>query len=175
DLSGLEISQSHFQNLQLTASKMPRLKLSHNAFQQSEIVLHHSQHIHISGNLFDAQSRIQSDSTSHFSYIGYNVYPAAENQIWLSAGNPWSSTGRKEYSPGYLPENTSPDLLASMLSAMGPTGMPAGPFRYKPETKETVSISGPWIHSVTDTTVNLEWASSSRTDNPEQDSGPSLS
>lgn len=144
-------------------SSSSSLRLTHNIVS-SPVGVRDSSGMFLSGNLYATPSLLTIDSTAAILYSDYNSYPAASD-CWTINGSPYSIQQIQEqgfdlYSiiqaatlelshTGVTPENTVPFLT------VGPLGTSIG--HYLPWQEENIRLVGPFVHSVTDTTLNLEW------------------
>ena len=116
------------------------------------------------GNLYAASPALRTDTPKAVEYSSYNSYPRAA-QCWEVSGSAMGLSDlhkrqRDLYSIVRVPEQTESDRLATLQNAWvfggrGPLGTAVGPHReWRPLTLRLV---GPFVHSVTDTTANVEW------------------
>lgn len=140
------------------------LRLTH-ALVRSTLLISDSEQIFLAGNVFSsATPTLSIDDTSAILYSDYNSYPA-NTECWIADDQGLTierlrQLGFEHYSitqavklqlspTGVTISNSVPFLAA------GPLGTTIG--NYFPWQEEQIHIAGPFLHSVTDSTVNLEW------------------
>ncbi|HWL54336.1 MAG TPA: chondroitinase-B domain-containing protein [Chthoniobacteraceae bacterium] len=120
--------------------------------------------VFLQGNLFDNRSSpaVVCDASSIL-YSDYNSYHDGEN-AWSAAG---SKTGLKALqathdvysqclSPQFVEEKAGPRLANAVLFAAG-GGLGTGIGIHQERKEAALNVFGPVVHSVSDTTANLEW------------------
>ncbi|TVS20127.1 MAG: hypothetical protein EA424_05550 [Planctomycetaceae bacterium] len=178
-------SHIHFHNCRffgeansLTATNTDHLRVTHGEFTrftEAAIDLQESNHVFLSGNLFDNAHGpgVRSDSPDAILYSDYNSYGSADH-VWQVAERSWALQDLQRLRPK-LTDRHSQQLTPQYSSAAnqpilqnpgsfatgGPMGRPLGV--YLPHVRyagNQVHVDGPMVHSVTATTANLEWWSS---------------
>ena len=120
--------------------------------------------VDLRGNLFAASPAVRTDELDAVEYSSYNSYSSAE-ACWEAGGNPRSRSELRErqhdlHSRVIVPELSKTDDAVRLENAYafvgrGPLGTAIGPYReWRPQTTRLI---GPFVHSVTDTTANVEW------------------
>ncbi len=129
--------------------------------------------VFLRGNLFDnrAGPALRTDSADSILYSDYNAYYSA-SPVWIVGGADWSlervRDGHDTHSQVLRRSAAAGDALRLELAAAGPLGRPAGV--HVPEqtlswtAAESFQLVGPFVHSVSDTTANLEWWTTGPTD-----------
>ncbi len=143
----------------LTIRNSTNFRLSHNLIMPT-VSISQSTAGFLSGNHFGGSPGLQIDDVATLTYSDYNAYAAA-NRSWDENGKiiPLSSIpdNNERYSQSAA-LNTAPDgwpINCQSLAATGPLGKPIG--LNFPNKKRQLQFAGPFIHSVTTDTANLEW------------------
>lgn len=164
----------------LSAASSNGLRAEQCAFPSAgapAIVLSQSTGAHLQGNLYATTSvpAVSTDTDAAIAYSDYNGYTAAA-AVWSVAGNERSlqqvqQSGMERYSSVVEPDYDHaqfPPLLrnAADVAARGPQHRPLGPYRYNgfeangDSEDQTLTVTNPQLHSVTDVTVDIEWLTS---------------
>lgn len=167
-----------FQAGALVAEGLAGLRVRHCLFNGSPVTLERSKGVHLAGNAyFTGQGpAIIADRYSEVVYSDYNQYPN-DRDCWLVAGAPMGFSARGERYSQVAPARAESPVAslaelydAPVVAAAGPRGTAIGPHSFATEASEDVALGGPWIHSVTATTANIEWAVAGPTHDPDNDS-----
>ena len=120
--------------------------------------------VDLRGNLYAAAPAVRTDKLETVECSSYNSYPRAA-PCWKVGDRAISLSDlhgqqRDVHSIVLVPKLTESDGVATLGNAWafggrGPLGTAVGPYReWRPLTMQLV---GPFVHSVTDTTANVEW------------------
>lgn len=140
------------EQVSLVATSVEHLKITHcefTGFEKAALQLKETSQVWISGNRFANRNApaIQADLAESIFYSDYNSYSKAD-QIWKIKGAilPLSAVKRQQefYSTVEMGEYSP-----------GPHGTPAG--FYRPNQPVFLRATPPEMHSVSDTTANIEW------------------
>ncbi len=144
-------------------------------FADASITLESTENVHLAGNVFTstAAPAVVVDAQTAIRYSDYNCYANAD-ETWMVAGKPraFDELGERYSRLEAVVVKRGDDgrLLSpqtASIAAAGPLGTAMGLHDFKVEDDDSVRVVGPWIHSITDTTVNIEWGTSAPTHNPE--------
>ncbi len=151
------------------------LRVTHSVFSgfnKSALDIQNSNNIFLSGNIFDNihSPAVVADGGSFIVYSDYNSYANAGN-AWSVDGHlrdlASSSGGHDAYSIVARPEFVAAGDMSLANSdafvARGPHASSIG-LHNEFAGQATLRLAGPFVHSVTATTVNLEWWASGPTD-----------
>ena len=122
------------------------------------------ENVDLRGNLYAAAPAVQTDGLGAIEHSSYNSYPEAE-VCWEAGGDPFSLSQLRArqhdlYSRVIVPKLSQTDGAVALENAhsfggRGPLGTAIGPYReWRPREARLI---GPFVHSVTDTTANVEW------------------
>ncbi len=147
----------------LRVSSVRDLRILHGVFAQP-LSLAGCEGAFLSGNIFAATPGIEVHAPGEVAYSNYNSYADAGNCWKTSAGTqnlPTLQKGEREtQSISAEPElNFTDGVLRvgrqGMMNGRGPWGTAIG--LYFEGTPHKIRTEGPFVHSVSDTTANLEW------------------
>ena len=122
------------------------------------------ENVDLRGNLYAAAPAIRADKREAVRCSSYNSYANAE-VCWEAGGQPLSLAELREgqhdlHSRVIAPKLSETDGVVELGNAYafggrGPLGTAIGPYReWRPQEARLI---GPFVHSVTDTTANVEW------------------
>jgi len=126
--------------------------------------LHECRDIDLRGNLYAASPGVRVDDLQAVAYSSYNGYPRAA-RCWDVGGKAFSLSDlhaqyRDVHSKVLAPQLTQTGHTLALANpwafgGRGPLGTAIGPYRkWHPKS---VRLIGPFVHSVTGTTANVEW------------------
>jgi len=155
----------------LNASNVNGLRVTHSLFAEAELQLEESSGVYLGGNIFanDHGPAVALQGENEILYSDYNSYEDAA-QCWLIGDATRSLDDLRNrhdlYSivlkPELAVEKSGPELAnPDIFAGRGPAGTSLG--MHREYEKEEPSVVGPFIHSVTDTTANIEWWTSGPT------------
>lgn len=154
----------------LEADAVVGLRVTHCAFSgfgSAAISLSGSERAHLSGNLFENQDgvAVRTDALDGAPYADYNAYrePGAAWEVGdrtLALDELGGGLGRHaqaipadfDATPGVASLHHRPPF-----AALGPMGMPFGPYRGEPRREKLRLTREPAVHSLSATTANIEW------------------
>ena len=120
--------------------------------------------VDLRGNLYATPPGVRLDRLAGIQYSGYNSYPQAD-AVWEVAGGRVSLDELRKsrhdvHSRIVTPRLEQANGAASLANAYdfvgrGPLGTALGPWR--PWQPQSVRLIGPFAHSTTDSTANVEW------------------
>ena len=153
----------------LNAESVKGLRLTHALFEGVPVNLKNSSGVYLSGNLYANAGKpaVQLDADEAILYSDYNSYKDAA-ACWQVAGAAWSFADLQKqhdrYSlvidPQLSREAGAPVLKnAAQFEGRGPDSTSLGTYR-ELETSQ-LRLTGPFLHSVGETTANIEWWTSS--------------
>lgn len=151
----------------VAADGVENLRITHSLFADAPIRLSGAEGVFLASNVFanEAGPVLAADRLEALAYSDYNVYGDAM-RAWQVGNRVFSledlRPGHEAHSveaDGLLAEGASPPRLheAWRFENAGLQGKPAGPHPRHRVESETLEIHGPFVHSVSDTTANLEW------------------
>ena len=141
------------------------LRVTHAVFAGVPLELKNTTGIYLSGNIYankDAPA-IRLDAASSVLYSDYNCYQDS-NKCWLADNAvisfPDLQKKHDRYSqtavPELVTENGIPCLAnAHLFAGRGPLGTSQG--IYSEFEQSNLRLAGPFVHSVSETTANIEW------------------
>lgn len=138
----------------LRARGVDQMRLTRTVFTKGKLELIQSKELHLTGNIFESGGASEAaavvlDNDSTVLYSDYNVYEA-EKGIWSSAGRTLDFAELQTKHDRY--SRLMEGLSSVALLTRGPYGISR-----QGRTKSESKLIGPFIHSVTDTTANIEW------------------
>lgn len=151
------------------------LRVTHCIFADAPLELVRTTGLYLAGNVFafSGAPALEMDGKSLVRYADYNLY---------RSGTPgWSVAGVVQALNAVQPQHerharVADPVLASAdgrlqladpaaFAGAGPHGTTPGPFCFRVAgTTDTLRLVGPWVHSVSDTTANIEWGTSGPSD-----------
>ncbi len=164
----------------LEANRVNKLKITHSVFKDVPLQLSRTQNASLIGNLYanSGGPAVVVDAEDAVLYSDYNSYQDA-SRCWRIGGGGWSCSRtsatlplaglqpqQDQYSSVLKPEFTtaqdgSPHLAnADLFKSLGPHSTTLGIHYDYQVTAEAISLVGPFVHSVQDSTANIEWWSS---------------
>lgn len=152
----------------LSASAVKQLKVTHaefTGFKEAALKLDKCADVWLSGNLYDNRTALAViiDAASAVRYSDYNSYASAD-QAWRIGGNKVPldvlQGTQDKYSTVRTPEYEVENGVArlqnrGLFDAGGPLGTGTG--YYRPNEAVVMHATKPELHSVSDTTANIEW------------------
>jgi len=154
----------------LNADQVETLKVTHSIFVRVPLELKNSSGVHLSGNIYAnvGKPTVRLDAVGAIRYSDYNSYrdPA---QCWEVNGAIWSFADMQQahdrYSrtlePKFTVEKSVPRLKNdSPFQSVGPGSTALGIHHEYDVAAKTMDLVGPFLHSASDTTANIEWWSS---------------
>ena len=154
----------------LNANAVTNLKVTQCVFDNVPINVGKSSGLFLSGNLYAnaGEPAVVFDAADAALYSDYNNYQDAA-QAWEVGGKTWSVADLKGRHDRYS-RTTTPELVAEegvprlgngdAFTGRGPASTALGVhYAYDP-APEALELAGPFLHSTSDTTANIEWWSS---------------
>ena len=154
----------------LAAQRAAQLKVTHSLFAGVPLDLKQTAHVTLAGNIFAGVGKVavRLDAPGTVGYSDYNNYQDAA-QCWEIAR---ASRSLQELQPSY--ERHSHTLAPELgfekgvprlrnegrFRSLGPHSTALGLHHEYAVAAESLSIVGPFLHSTSDTSANLEWWSS---------------
>lgn len=151
----------------LTAEKVEDLKVTHSVFVKTPLRATKSKGLTLSGNVYanEGSPSVRLDTADAIRYSDYNGYQDASNS-WEVNGATWPFVELQQHHDRYS-QVVTPKLtlekevpivtgVASLKSA-GPGSTGLGIYHAFDVTPKTLDMVGPFLHSVSDTTANIEW------------------
>ena len=154
----------------LTAERAANLKVTHSVFAGVPLDLTKTTNATLTGNIFASVGKVavRLDAPGAMRYSDYNNYQDAA-QCWEVAR---ARRSLKELQPSYerYSHTLAPELGVekgvprlrnqSRFRSLGPHSTALGLHDDYEVAAESLSIVGPFLHSTSDTTANIEWWSS---------------
>jgi len=151
----------------LNAEKVEGLKITHSVFANVSLNLTQSGAVTLSGNIYANAGKpaVRLDAARAIRYSDYNNYQDRA-QCWQVGGATWSFADLQKqhdrYSQAVMSELTVekgvPRLANSMrFQTTGPNSTALGIHHEYDVTTKTLGLVGPFLHSASDTTANIEW------------------
>jgi len=155
----------------LSADKVEGLKITHSLFPNMGLQAEHSSGIYLSGNIYVNRGpdtpAVRLDNASAILYSDYNSYQT-EAQCWEVEGTIWSFADLQQrhdrYSKTLIPrlaitKQNGPPILwkDARFASAGPHSKAMGIHHEYQAEPEELALVGPFVHSVSDTTANIEW------------------
>jgi hypothetical protein len=151
----------------LSADQVEDLKITHSVFVRVPLHLRKSTAVTLSGNLYANAGKpaVRLDDAGAIRYSDYNNYgrPA---QSWEVNGATWSFDDVQQrhdrYSQTLAPEFTTekgvPRLANDIaMKSLGPRSTALGIHHEHDVTPKKLALVGPFLHSTSDTTADIEW------------------
>lgn len=166
-----------FTNGSLTARGLEALRITHCLFTDAPLVIAESEGVHLASNLYahDNAPAVRLDAATQLKYSDYNLY--ADEAHCMTVGDEIRAFRDLDERHSQVADVTM-DASANgvpraaelgWFTAAGLHGTSPGPHSFRTHTSDVVRLVGPWVQSVTDTTANIEWATSGPTHNPNSD------
>lgn len=154
----------------LSVDRSETVDIRHSVFVSVPLRLRRSTQATLSGNLFDNTDdpALHLDRIEALRYADYNVY-ADGAAAWrvgrrshaLDALQPAFERHARVVKPEFSGGETPPRLRnAAAFANAGPHSKPAGVHLPYADADDALTLQGPFLHSVSDTTANFEWWSS---------------
>ncbi len=151
----------------LVAKNVEALEVSHALFVNAALHTMNSKGLILSGNIYANEGRpaVHLDTAAAIRYSDYNGYREME-ECWQIAGATGSFADLQQlhdrYSqvvaPKLIVERGVPRMVSvPSIRSMGPSSTALGIYHAYDVTPKTLDLVGPFIHSVSDTTANIEW------------------
>lgn len=155
----------------LQAVNSSGMRVTHSVFSGAEdvaIAAEGAEALFLQANLFTDKdvAALGLSAPTAVLYSDYNAYANPE-LVWRVGGKMLTldqvqHLGSARYASALVPEVKRVDGLLVVANAAayrvaGPFARPSGHLYYAVEEVETLTVIGPEIHSITDTTVNIEW------------------
>jgi parallel beta-helix repeat protein len=154
----------------LNADRVENLTVTHSVFARVPLELKNSSGVHLSGNIYApvGTPSVRLDAVGTLRYSDYNSY-RDPSQCWEVNGALWSFTDLQQAHDGYsrtlVPkfavEKGVPRLVNDHpFQSVGPGSTDLGIHHEYELAAKTMDLVGPFLHSTSDTTANIEWWSS---------------
>jgi len=149
----------------VSVAEVKGLKITHGLFAGPPLRLEKSHDVYLSGNIYANATgpAVVLEGDNDILYSDYNSYEDAA-QCWMAEDEPQSLSEIQEYHDRYSqvlkPEIATsagaPELAnAATFAGRGPLGTSLG--NYQEYDVPVTHLAGPFLHSVSDTTANVEW------------------
>ena len=151
----------------LNPDGVKNLKVTHCVFAGLPLNVKNSSGLFLSGNLYGnaGQPALTVDAEAAILYSDYNNYANAA-QSWEVNGKTWSFADLQQRHDRYS-QILSPDLVAEgdvprlgnedTFKCRGPHSKTVGVHHAYDPAPKPLRLVGPFLHSVSDTTANIEW------------------
>ena len=151
----------------LKADNVAGLKVTHNVFANVPLQAAKGETVTLSGNVFanEGKPAVVLDSDAGVLYSDYNNYQDAPS-CWEVHGATWSFADLQKRHDRYS-QTTMPKLVSvkgvpcvgngSALNNRGPRGTALGIHHAYNAAPPPLRLVGPFLHSVSDKTANIEW------------------
>ena len=152
----------------LNADKVNDLKIKHSVFAGAQLLLTETEAVTLTGNIYANADKpaVRLDSAGAIRYSDYNNYQDTAHS-WVVDGAAWSFADVQQrhhdrYSqtlePEFIVAHGVPRLLnESPFKSTGPNSTALGIHQEYDPAPETLSLVGPFLHSTSDTSANIEW------------------
>jgi len=151
----------------LAVEKVEDLKVTHSVFTNASLRATKSKGLTLSGNIYanEGHPSVRLDTADAIRYSDYNGYEDT-TKCWDVNGETWSFADLQKrhdiYSQVVTPKLTvekDVPMVASVasLKSTGPGSTALGIYHAYDVTPRTSDLIGPFLHSVSDTTANIEW------------------
>ena len=151
----------------LNADQVEGLEVTHSVFVRVPLNLRKSKAVTLSGNLYANAGKpaVRLDTVDAIRYSDYNNY-GSPAQSWEVNGSTWSFADVRQrhdrYSQALRPEFTIekgvPRLANDIpLKSLGPRSTALGIHHEYDVSPKELALVGPFLHSTSDTTANIEW------------------
>jgi len=151
----------------LTADKVAGLDVTHSVFAGVPLSLTNSEAVTLSGNIYVSAGKpaVRLDAVGAIHYSDYNNYQDTA-ESWEVNGATWSFADLQQrhdrYSQALTPEfavEKGVPRLANGISfkSLGPRSTALGIYHEHDVAPKSLELVGPFLHSVSDTTANIEW------------------
>ncbi|MBN1419395.1 MAG: hypothetical protein JXP34_11505 [Planctomycetes bacterium] len=151
----------------LNAEEVEDLEITHSVFAGVPLHLTDAEAVILSGNIYAHAGKpaVRLDSAGAVRYSDYNSYQDAAH-CWEVGGETWSFADLRERQDRYSHE-LAPELsveegvprLANdeVFGSLGPGSTALGIHHEYRAAPKTVQLVGPFLHSTSDTTADIEW------------------
>ena len=151
----------------LNADQVEDLKVTHSVFVRVPLNLRKSKAVTLSGNIYANAGKpaVRLDAVGAIHYSDYNNYRSTA-QSWEVNGATWSFADLQQrhdrYSQALAPEfavEKGVPRLANDISfkSLGPCSTALGIHHEYDVAPKELALVGPFLHSTSDTTANIEW------------------
>lgn len=152
------------------AESVKGLRITHGVFAGAPVKLKNSSGVFLSGNIYanNGIAAVQTDKADAIRYSDYNSYQDAA-RCWQVNGAAWPFANLQQqhdrYSlvvePQFSQELGVPRLTNTVpFKGRGPNSTPLGIYHEYDIFAGKLDLVGPFLHSASDTTANIEWWSS---------------
>ncbi len=149
--TNIEFKNCVFQNRNssLAADAVKELKITHCVFPAAPLAVKSAENLYLSGNIYARAIKLDLNN-SKLRYSDYNSYP--DPAALKAMPDQYSEVIKPEFED----ENGVLTLKnAYEFASQGLNGTSIG--IYLETRKKPISLAGPFLHSVSDTTANIEW------------------
>ena len=151
----------------LDADKVKDLKITHSVFAGVPLHLRKTEVVTLSGNIFANAGKpaVRLDAAGAIRYSNYNNYQDRA-QCWEVNGAAWSFAHLQQRHDGYSQALVPKFVLKKgvprlknddRFKSRGPGSTALGIHHEYETTAKALGLVGPFLHSVSDTTANIEW------------------
>ncbi|KPK43259.1 MAG: hypothetical protein AMK72_13575 [Planctomycetes bacterium SM23_25] len=151
----------------LGADRVKDLKVTHSVFAGVPLHLTGTEDVTLSGNIFanDGKPAVRLDAAGAVRYSDYNNYQDRA-QCWEVNGAGWSFADLQQrhdrYSQALAPRFTLEKGVPRLenddrFRSLGPGSTALGIHHEYETTAKALDLVGPFLHSVSDSTANIEW------------------
>ena len=151
----------------LDADKVRNLEVTHSVFAGVPFHLVETEAVTLSGNIFanDGKPAVRLDAAHAIRYSDYNNYQD-KAPCWEVNGAAWSLADLQRrhdrYSQALAPEFTIDEGVPRLkndnpFKSLGPHSTALGLHHDYEVTADALHLVGPFLHSTSDTTANIEW------------------
>jgi tetratricopeptide (TPR) repeat protein len=151
----------------LTADQVAGLKVEHCVFAGAPLNLTKAESATLSGNVYanEAAPAVRLDAAGAVRYSDYNGYRDT-TECWEVDGTTWSFADLQKthdrYSQAITPELAEEKSVPRLTNdtpfkSIGPVGTALGIYEEYDAAPKTMAFVGPFLHSSSDTTANIEW------------------
>jgi hypothetical protein len=152
----------------LNGNEVENLKVTHSVFAGVQLLLTETEVVTLTGNIYANADKpaVRLDTAGAIRYSDYNNYQDTAHS-WVVDGTAWSFADVQQrhhdrYShtlePEFIVAHGVPRLLnESPFKSTGPNSTALGIHQEYDPAPETLSLVGPFLHSTSDTSANIEW------------------
>ncbi len=150
----------------LNADTVKDLKITHSVFAGVPLRLANAEAVRLSGNIYATFGKpaVRLDAIGAIRYSDYNDYQETA-RCWVVGGAPWSFADLRQHHDRYS-QTLAPEFVLQKgvprlkddnpFRSLGPGSTALGIY-HEYHAPTTLDLVGPFLHSTSDTTADIEW------------------
>jgi len=152
----------------LDADRVRDLKVTHSVFAGVPVQLKNSSGVYLSGNVYASAGRpaVRTDAAGAIRYSDYNNYQN-KSRCWEVNRTAWPFADVQQRQHDRYSQTLAPEFALekgvprlkndNRFKSVGPGSTALGIYHEYDAAAKTLDLVGPFLHSVSDTTANIEW------------------